>query len=287
MNVRPVLLLTSTALCCATAMAADKQPVTATPTVWQEPLTGMRFVALPKGCFQMGTPKPVLPKADFIWSHLGYTGNLASDEAPRHEVCVDAFWIGQHEVQADEWRKVMGQAPRSGSGTEPAAGFTWEEAKVFVKRLGELSGNAQQFKLATEAQWEYACRAGDNANPQRRMGQKIEGAWFSAGSGADIQQTLRPQAVGQLPANRWGLHDMLGNVWEWTEDGYRADAYARHTLFNPVTPPSGSATGERVIRGASHRSEYLQVRCAARGSLSAVEALPQIGLRLLRVPGVR
>jgi formylglycine-generating enzyme required for sulfatase activity len=281
------LALALVVLCGGRAMALDKSQTTGTPEIWQEPVTGMRFVALPKGCFEMGTPKPVLPKKDFIWTHLGYTGQLAADEMPQHEVCSDALWMGQYEVQSDEWRKVMGQGPASGAGAEPAAGVSWDEARMFAQRLGELSGGVQQFRLPTEAEWEYACRAGDNSNPQRQMGQKIEGAWYSAWSGVDGQQALWPKVVGQLQPNRWGLHDMLGNVWEWTEDGYRPDAYARHALFKPVTAASAAPSSLRVIRGASHRSEYLQVRCAVRSAQQADSALPQIGLRLVRVSGAQ
>lgn len=279
-----ITVLTIAALCGFSAAAAQER-LGKEFAVWQEPLTAMQFVALPKGCFQMGSAEQLRPKADFIWEHLGYRGHLAEDEMPRHEVCLDAFWIGQHEVTAQVWLKVMGQAPAFGVGDEPAAGVTWQEALLFARRLSDLAGGGQQYRLPTEAQWEYACNAGEKTPVQRQMGKKIEGAWYSAWSRDEGQQSVKPKAVGQLAANPWGLHDMLGNVWEWTADGYRADAYARHALFNPFTSEAVSSANTHVIRGASHRSEYLQVRCSVRSQLSADAGLPQVGLRLVRVVG--
>lgn len=243
---------------------------------WQEPVTGMQFVAVPKGCFRMGAATPLRPKDDPIWEELGYRGHLAADALPRHEVCVDRFWLARHEVRADQWQQVMDSPPPAGRGAEPAAGMSWDEAKRFAKRLGERVG--ERFRLPTEAEWEYACRAGAASEAEPEHGKRIESAWYNPWSGVFGHPALKPTEVGRLAPNRWGLHDMLGNVWEWTEDSYRVDAYSRHMLYNPVER-SGSA---RVIRGASHRSDALQVRCSMRGSHPAGAGMSQIGLRLVR-----
>jgi formylglycine-generating enzyme required for sulfatase activity len=250
----------------------------AAPSIWTEPVTGMRFVTVPKGCFQMGTRKSVKPMDIAPWVHANFRGKLEADEQPRHEACVDAFLIGQHEVRASDWERVMGEAPPQGQGASPAAGMTWHAAQAFAARLTQLSeqsGAKYRFRLPTEAEWEYACRAGvkKESVPSRREDRR-DVAWYN------LQRAPEPREVGRRKANPWALHDMLGNVWEWVEDSYRADAYARHALFNPVVRDAGA--GERVIRGASHRSDFLHVRCGKRASYAAEDALGQIGLRLVR-----
>ena len=266
--VKPALTLLG-ALLCSQACAAGQ--------VWSEPITGMDFVPVPKGCFRMGTREKLRQEDNVSWKNAGYDGNLAADEAPHHEVCVDAFLIGRHEVRASDWERVMGERPPYGSGAEPAAGVTWHAAQNFAERLtqqAQQSGARYRFRLPTEAEWEYACRAGEAKEKLLNRGEGKDIASYAA------HRLPEPREPGKRKANPWGLHDMLGNVWEWTQDAYRANAYATHGLFNPIVKEAPG--GERVIRGASHRSEHLQVRCANRGSYPAADTLRQIGLRLVR-----
>lgn len=248
-----------------------------TPSIWREPNTDMVFVALPKGCFQMGSTAKALDGLNHVVKRLG-SSTLIADERPRHEVCVDAFLIGQTEVRASDWLKVMGENPPNGHGDAPAAGLNFVAAQEFARRLTDMSKGQYQFRLPTEAEWEYACRAGEKAESQPFDAERVAGAWYSE----DGRRIPHPSDVAKLPANAWGLHDMLGNVWEWVADGYSADGYAKHALFNPLL--SEMKSGERVIRGGSHRSEYHQVRCANRSSYPATETLDEFGLRLVRRP---
>lgn len=244
--------------------------------------SGMRFVEIPKGCFQMGSAKALYPKSDIRWQQLGFGGQLAADETPRHEVCLDAFWIGQHEVSAEQWERISGSPPPQGSGRQPAAGMSWAAARHYAQTLSALSGGAYRYRLPTEAEWEYACRAGNDQDivPDRK--QAVATAWYNHWSGEQGYPALEVADTGSLPANAWGVHDMLGNVWEWTEDSYGAKAYARHALFNPRHE---GGTLSRVIRGGSYRSEYNQIRCSNRSQLDQASSLPHLGLRLVRVAG--
>ena len=256
------------------ALAAPQAPVT--PAIWREPSTGMAFVALPKGCFQMGSTAKALDSINHVVKRLGRS--MIDDERPRHEVCVDAFFMGQTEVRASDWLKVMGENPPAGSGEAPAGGVRFDAAQEFARRLTALANGQHKFRLPTEAEWEYACHAGNKQETQPFDGERIEGAWYSTVD----RRIPQPAAIAKFPANAWGLHDMLGNVWEWVADGYQADGYAKHGLYNPLQKEAKN--GERVIRGGSHRSEYMQVRCANRGSYPASETLNEIGLRLVRQP---
>jgi formylglycine-generating enzyme required for sulfatase activity len=266
-------------LICGLAAAAES-----VNTGWQEPLSGISFVPVPKGCFTMGRNEPIPPPPDSYWDNIRYVRPVNIDEKPEHQVCVDAFWMAQYEVTEAQWAKVMG---RAADGTQPAAssksgkkakgGIGYSEAQAFVTRLSELSGGIYRFRVPTEAEWEYACRAGgqDIALEPDSLAKQ---AWFAV---EEIEKA-KPRAVGQLAPNALGLFDMLGNVWEWTTDSYQADSYQHHTLYNPRIEVTGAP---QTIRGGSVRTEHLLVRCSKRGHVSLTEqALPLIGLRLVRVP---
>lgn len=268
---RAVRRLVAAACVFAFGLAAAAEP----PRTWIEPLTGMTFVALPKGCFMMGTAKPVAPPWDSSWERMGYAGNLAEDEMPRHEVCVDAIWIAKTEVTEADWHKVMGGEPPAGDGRRAKAGVTWLQAREFAERLNEKSAGKQRFRLPTEAEWEYACRAGDSEEPMLDSSQLSTKAWQATSP----KRSYETREVGILQANAFGLHDMLGNAWEWTADSYLSDGYGRHKLYNPRVEV---ADAPRVIRGGSFMSELSQTRCTLRGRYRPGDTLGSIGMRLVR-----
>ena len=240
---------------------------------WSEPVTGMPFVALAKGCFQMGSRQVIPAPVDSYWKHISYTKNLNDDELPTHEVCVNDFWMGQYEVRAGEWQRVRETDRGADAAGKPVAGVTWGEAREFAQQLSEHSGGKYRFRLPTEAEWEYACRAGLKEEPAKPELERQ--AWFGV---AQVRDAV-PHEAGQRLPNAWGLHDMLGNVWEWTADSYLADGYARHVLYNPKMVVK---TPQRVIRGGSARTELAQMRCAMRGHQDGDAALGLIGFRLVR-----
>ncbi len=258
------------------------QANTSSATAWLEPVSDMRFVEIPEGCFEMGNPAALDSDLNYRLEQQGFDGVRYADEAPLHRVCVDSFWLGQYEVTAQQWARVMRNGPRDGLGEQPAAGISWQEAVAFAERLTKLSTAGFRYRLPTEAEWEYACRAGrttetpfyartDNIDDQSPSNE----AWYSVRD----HRILKPSEVGVLRANPWGLYDMLGNVWEWTQDGYAADAYLQHSAKNPVHT---AARGQHVIRGASYRSEFRDVRCSSRASYFTGKGEPNIGLRLVR-----
>ncbi len=245
------------------------------PRSWIEPQTGLPFVWVPKGCFQMGTDEEVALPADTMFQHLRATPDLAADEHPRHEVCVDGFWISRYETRNRDWQRVMHAKVSPGKPDQPVTSVSWEQARNFAKRLTAAHADKFRFRLPTEAEWEYACRGGA-AEESAPSGREAVGyAWYNRNEDGDAS----PRPVGKLAANGFGLHDMLGNVWEWTDDSYATDAYARHALFNPR---AAGPAGERVIRGGSHRSEVMHMRCGNRSRYAPGDALPTIGFRLVR-----
>lgn len=166
-----------------------------------------------------------------------------------------AFLMGTTEVTQGQWLTVMGNNPSHFKGDDlPVEWVSWEEAVEFCRKLSEKEG--KEYRLPTEAEWEYACRAGttteyssgDGEDALKRVG------WYSDNSGG------KTQPVGQKQANAWGLYDMHGNVWEWCNDWY-GGVYPN----GEVTDPTGPATGSyRVIRGGSWGGTPRHCRSAIR-----------------------
>lgn len=259
---------------------------TITPELWVEPESSLTFVRVPKGCHRIGTQE--LPFKFFSQSlrEAKYAGEPAGDEKPAHEVCLSEYWIGQYEVTAEQWQRIMGAPPPSGQGREPAAGITWQQAREFAVRLTAQSAEKNRFRLPTEAEWEVACLAGEK-DPLQTEVDRMSYAPYAvfhrsisiSGKQKERVLVMQPQPVGSLRSNAWGIYDMRGNVWEWVQDNYLPDAYQKHGLYDPLI---AAVNGLRGLRGGSYRSEVMHLRCANRGNYPESETLPTMGLRLVR-----
>ena len=227
-------------------------------------ITGMEFVYVPGGCFQMGCG----------W----WAGDCESDEEPAHEVCVDGFLMGKYEVTQGQWRKVMGGNPSyfEKGDNYPVENVSWNDVQKFIRKFSFLNKNRYQFRLPTEAEWEYACRSG--GKPETYSGGSLmidRVAWYGQNSGGGTHR------VGTKAPNGLGLYDMSGNVWEWCEDVYTDDVYSKHSRNNPVNTKGGSG---RVDRGGSWDFDARYCRSAYRYGDTPGYRYFNLGFRFARTP---
>lgn len=241
---------------------------------WREPVSGMTFVNIPDGCFEQGEtrPGPTGPGILVQWPR--------ADEIPPRRSCVGRFWLAKTEVTVDQWARVMALPGSGGDSSRPRTDVSWEDAQEFVSNLNRrLAHDGLHFRLPTEVEWEYACQAGRKAPAQQLYGEERAQLALSIEREACFFLTMErdPKScdVASRRPNAWGLHDMLGNVWEWVEDRYAADAY-RHP---PATAVPGDGNVPRVLRGGSFKSDVAQVRCGARNHAPAADRSIVIGLR--------
>jgi formylglycine-generating enzyme required for sulfatase activity len=198
-----------------------------------------RMVLIPAGRFMMGDKNQI--------------------DAPPHEVFVNSFYMDTHLVTQKEYETVMGENPSRWKGDQnPVEQVRWSDAARYCNARSKLEGlqpcynlqtwecnfEANGYRLPTEAEWEYACRAGtqtaysfgDDASKLKNY------AWFKDNAGD------KPHPVAQKPANPWGLYDMHGNVWEWCNDFYKVDYYQQSPKENPRGPKTGDM---KVVRGGA------------------------------------
>ena len=233
----------------------------------------MEFVRIEGGTFFMGSPS----SEEGRWDH----------EGPLHEVEISTgFWLGRYEVTQGQWEAVMGSRPWSGGNNvvddpfHPAVYVSWEDVQAFIEKLNSAAGEAL-YRLPSEAEWEYACRAGTRSpwafgDDESRL---VDYAWYYANT-FDVGEEYA-HAVGLKVANPWGLHDMHGNVWEWVHDWYDGGYYRDSPRVDPRGPETGSS---RVIRGGRFDDFARFVRSASRHNVSPGLRGEGLGLRLLRDP---
>lgn len=210
------------------------------PASYTSPSTGIKLVYLPAGSFKMG-------------SQFG-----DDDEKPVHEVIISkGFFMAETEITQKHWQTVMQTNPSFFSGeNRPVENITYEMAQEFVKRLNELE-KTTTYRLPTEAEWEYACRAGK----QTEWTFGTQEAVLSSFAWHYENSSRQTHLVAQKSPNAWGLYDMHGNVWEWVSDWYGADYYRVSERSNPIGPVKGDY---RVLRGGSWNGRASYSRSANR-----------------------
>ncbi|MBT3922756.1 MAG: SUMF1/EgtB/PvdO family nonheme iron enzyme [Nitrospina sp.] len=173
-------------------------------------------------------------------------------EEPEHKVCLNAYYLDVYEVSQKKYKSAMGINPSRFKRPDlPVENVSWPEADAYCRTFGG--------RLPTEAEWEYAARAGSTSGFFWGWDMDDAFAWHKGNS----QNTSHP--VGQKKANALGLHDMSGNVWEWVGDWYREDYYETSAISEPTDNPLGPTTGQFVLlRGGSFDDEAYFLRSASR-----------------------
>ncbi len=254
------------------SFSSDKPGTTITNSL------GMKLTLIPAGSFQMGS-------------------NESSDEKPIHTVRISRpFYLGVHEVTQGAWQDLMGTSPWSGKEyvredrDYPATYVSYDDALEFCRKLTAIERGTnglsagEEYRLPTEAEWEYACRAGTTGNysfgdDESRLG---DYAWYGAVLGNNnAKNELYAHRVGVKKPNGWGLFDMHGNVWEWCLDWYDARYYARTPPTDPLNTQSDQ---HRVLRGGSWLRTPTFCRSAIRFWLTPDYRADYLGFRLVRGP---
>ncbi|OSM01536.1 SUMF1/EgtB/PvdO family nonheme iron enzyme [Magnetofaba australis] len=248
----------------AQSKPAAPSPRAAMAALFQEPRSGVTFAWAPGGCYKMGANGAEITRA----------------ETPAHRVCVDGFWMGRFEVTQEQWTRLMKKNPsqfRNGPNY-PVEQVSWSDVQEFVRRLNAASTDGARYRLPTEAEWEFACRAGGPADRPCGGSSNVV-AWHNGNA------PLGTQPVGGKAPNALGLYDMSGNVLEWTADGYRENFHKIASRRDGLRNPHGDADSpNRAVRGGSWRSQGDEsLRASRRHGLPPQLKHASLGFRLVRV----
>ena len=233
-----------------------------TTEIFTSPFTSIEFVLVPPGEFEMGSPSK--------------EGVKFPNEYPTHKITIkQSFYMGKSSVTQKQWKKIMGKNPAHFKGEDrPVEMVSWIEVQKFVKKLNEKE-HTDKYRLPSEAEWEYACRAGTQTkysfgDDESKLN---EYAWYAENSGGQTHP------IAQKKPNPWGLYDMHGNVWEWVQDNW-------HENYNR-SPSDGSAwetkeDSHQVSRGGSWYCNANLCRSASRFRRDPENHISNLGFRLLK-----
>ncbi|WP_424353255.1 formylglycine-generating enzyme family protein [Methanosarcina mazei] len=230
--------------------------------IFISPSTGMEFIMAPAGEFLMGSSPEEIGRS--------------YSESPVHRVTIkNPFYIGKYQVTQKQWKTIMGTSPSNfNEDFRPVELVSWEDVQEFIGKLNAME-NTTKYRLPSEAEWEYACRAGKQSRyffgeDESKLG---DYAWYARNAGR------KTHPAGRKKPNRWGLYDMCGNVWEWVQDSWHED-------YNGA-PSNGSAwedgnSSNRVSRGGSWYCSTNSCRSASRFSREPEKHLANLGFRLVK-----
>ena len=253
-------LLTTLAICVSVHAQPKAPPKNFTNSI------GMKFVWIPPGSFVMGSPKEELLR-------------VANDEIQHKVSLTKGFYMGVHLVTQEQWKEIMGNNPSEFKGEKnlPVEMVSWNDCQEFIKNLRKKC--KKNYRLPTEAEWEFACRAGTttpfhfgetiSADLANYNGDEI----YGHGKKGVFRKRTTP--VGSFPANAFGLYDMHGNLWQCCQDWYAE--YPQKDVVDPQGPQKGE---DRVLRGGSWADYPTFSRSAYRSGIDADERARYFGLRV-------
>jgi len=224
---------------------------------------GMELVLIPPGSFRMGGDKKLEQAEDH--------------ETPRHIVKISqTYFLGKYEVTQIQWSEIMNNNPSEFvDDKRPVERVSWNDVKVFIQKLNTKE-ETNKYRLPTEAEWEYAARAGSESSYAFGSDTIMlsQFAWYRKNSGG------KTHPVGQLNPNVWGLYDMHGNVHEWCQDWFDRQYYSQSASNAPLGPSTGLA---KALRGGDWGSEDWYCRSASRSLSSPDRRSNRLGFRLVRM----
>ncbi|MCX7045530.1 MAG: SUMF1/EgtB/PvdO family nonheme iron enzyme [Candidatus Sumerlaeota bacterium] len=256
----------------------------------------MKMLWIKGGTFEMGSP---FRAEDMAQTFPGATADSFASELPLHSVTLDGFWMGETEVTQAQYEKIMKTNPaKLQSADRPVECVSWDEAMNFCNQLTTQSPLAAKSKLIytlpTEAQWEYACRAGTKTlyswgnrpddgrgycNGYDETGKRAHSfPWPNFNYNDGFEGTA---PVKSFRPNPWGLYDMHGNVWEWCSDWYADDYYKKQVSNNPNGPDAGE---RRALRGGSWYDRPFGCRSIQRGCRVPTDHSFYVGFRVIAAP---
>ena len=236
----------------------------------------------------------VIPAGDFLMGSPEAEKRRYEEEGPQHRVVIPTpFALGKYAVTFEEFDHFVSESGhghhpdsnRWSRGSRPVIDVNWDDAVAYCRWLSEETGH--DYRLPTEAEWEYACRAGTTT--PFYFGETIgtdqanyDGNYTTYGNGLEAKFRKKTMKVGQFPANAFGLHEMHGNVWEWCADCHEKDAYDKHIDVYPNMVGDLESSGKRVIRGGSWINRPKNLRSATRTCVPTGDRYYFLGFRIAR-----